>query len=237
MKANRNIVYYKVIDWTRRLYDKYLENPAYLDLEKHFPEYKLIEDHWQELRGEIEEIIQKSKPLPKFHEIDKGQNFISNNDGISWSLLSVKIYGMWNRHNVKQCPKTKALFENIKKVKTINYSILAPGKHIPPHRGPYRGIIRYQLALKVPKNGKCLLFVDHKPYCWEEGKSVLFDDTYVHEVKNETSETRIALLLDIKRHDLGPFLRIFDWFYYKLIQILILFGGIIRKSRIKDKYS
>lgn len=232
MKANRNLIIYKTIDWIRRLYDKNIDNPAYLDLDKYFPEYKLIEAHWEELRDEIKSIIESSNELPKFHEIDRGQSFISNNDGISWNLYAVKFYGMWHNHNLKKCPKTMALFENMRQVKTINYSILAPGKHIPPHRGPYRGILRYQIALKVPKSGNCLLFVDHKPHTWVEGKSVLFDDTYVHEVRNETEETRIALLLDIKRHDFGLLLRILDWFYYKMIQFVIIVGGGIRKSKV-----
>jgi aspartyl/asparaginyl beta-hydroxylase (cupin superfamily) len=232
MKANRNIIFFKAIDWSRRIYDRQVNNPAYLDPEEYFPEYKLIEEHWEELRDEIINIIETSKPLPKFHEIDKGQSFISNNDGISWNLFAVKFYGIWHKHNLQKCPKTKALFENMKQVKTINYSILAPGKHIPPHRGPYRGILRYQIALKVPKEGNCQLFVDHKPYHWTEGKSVLFDDTYVHEVKNETEETRIALLLDIKRHDFGPFLKAIDWIYYKMIQLVILTAGGIRKSKV-----
>ena len=30
------------------------------------------------------------------------------------------------------------------------FSILAPGKHIPPHDGPYKGVLRYHLGLVVP---------------------------------------------------------------------------------------
>ena len=232
MKANRNIILHSVIEWMRKRYNKNVNNPPYLDLDEYFPEYTLIEAHWEELRDEIENIISSSKPLPKFHEIDRGQDFISNNDGISWNLFAVKFYGMWHLHNVKKCPKTMALFRDMKKVKTINYSILAPGKHIPPHRGPYRGILRYQIALKVPKHGNCQLFVDNKPYIWTEGKSVLFDDTYVHEVRNETEETRIALLLDIKRKDFPFSLKIIDWIYYKLIQLAIIFGGGMKKSKV-----
>ena len=32
---------------------------------------------------------------------------------------------------------------------TAFFSILAPGKHIPPHRGPYKGLLRYHLGLQV----------------------------------------------------------------------------------------
>ena len=90
------------------------------------------------------------------------------------------------------------------------FSILAPGKHIPPHKGPYKGIIRYQLALKVPKSGECKLLVDNTPYFWKEGEGVLFDDTYTHEVVNNSTEHRIALLLDVKRKVPGFFMRQYD---------------------------
>jgi aspartyl/asparaginyl beta-hydroxylase (cupin superfamily) len=35
--------------------------------------------------------------------------------------------------------------------KTAFFSILLPHKHIPEHRGLYKGLLRYHLALKVPK--------------------------------------------------------------------------------------
>ena len=36
-------------------------------------------------------------------------------------------------------------------MKLAFFSILAPGKHIPEHRGSLKGVIRYHLALKVPE--------------------------------------------------------------------------------------
>ena len=41
----------------------------------------------------------------------------------------------------------------LKNVTSISISFLSPGKHIPPHNGPYKGILRYQLAISVPKRG------------------------------------------------------------------------------------
>ena len=68
------------------------------------------------------------------------------------------------------------------------------------------------------------LIVDGKDYFWEEGKSVLFDDTYLHEVQNNTDEMRIALLLDIKRKIPG-FLRYYDLFIFKLIQLILVLNN------------
>lgn len=232
MQKNRNSIFKKFRDWNLKFYQKRISNPAYLDLEKNFKEYKILEDNWKVIKDEIELIINLPKDLPKFHEIDDGQEYISDNDGVSWSLFNVKLYDMWHKENAQKCPKIVALLSKMKSVKSIYFSILDPGKHIPPHHGPYKGILRYQLALSVPKAGNCELFVDSKSYHWKEGKSVLFDDTYVHEVKNETNEKRIALLLDIKRADLGGFLYYYDKLIFKIIQILIIINKTFTKSTV-----
>jgi len=83
---------------------------------------------------------------------------------------------------------------------TAFFSILSPGKHIPEHRGVFKGIMRYHLGLKVPENAKdCCIRVDEVSAYWQEGKGMLFDDTYQHEVWNNTDEIRVVLLMDVIR--------------------------------------
>ena len=135
--------------------------------------------------------------------------------------------------NSTENPKTVKLLEPMKNVKGFYFSILAPGKHIPPHKGPYKGIIRYQLALSVPKNGECKILVDGNPHYWTEGKGVLFDDTYTHEVLNNTQEKRIALLLDVKREVPGFFMRQYDKLIFKTIQLLLILNNTFSKSSLK----
>ncbi len=36
-------------------------------------------------------------------------------------------------------------------------------------------------------------------YAWRDGEDVMFDETYVHWVKNETEKTRVILFCDIER--------------------------------------
>ena len=232
MQDNRNILFVKLRDWNLSLYRKFLNNPPYLNVDEVFPEYKVLEDNWLVIKDEIDSIINNTASLPKFHDVDEGQKFISNNDGVAWNMFLIKTYGFWNKKNIKLCPKTVDLFRSFKKVESISVSILDPGKYIPAHNGPYKGILRYQLALSVPKKGSCQIFVDNKPYSWTEGKSVLFDDTYVHEVKNETNEKRIAVLLDIRRNDLPFFLKIYDYFFFKIIQLLVIVNRTMEKSAV-----
>jgi beta-hydroxylase len=56
------------------------------------------------------------------------------------------------------------------------------------------------LGLQIPTDGNgCALVVDKREYRWEEGKAVVFDDTYEHFAVNMTDNTRIVLFLDYMR--------------------------------------
>jgi len=233
MQNNRNGLFRFFRDNNLKLYNSKIKTEAYLDLETYFPEYSILEDNWKDIQKEILGVMDSGKVLPKFHEVDDGQEYISDNDGLSWSLLNLMVYNMWHKKNTRLCPKTTFLLKKMKCVKGVCFSVLAPGKHIPAHKGPYKGIIRYQLALKVPKNGECKIFVDDVPYFWTEGKSVLFDDTYTHEVVNNTTEYRVALLLDIKREVPGFFMKKYDFFIFKLIQFLVILNNTFGKSEMK----
>ena len=231
MQKNRNWLFTFFRDKNLRYYNSKIKTPPYLDLDECFPDHKILEENWRGIKKEVMGVLASGKNIPRFHEIDNGQEYISNNDGVSWGLINLLIYDMWHQKNCALCPKTSSILKRLRGVKSAYFSVLDPGKHIPPHVGPYKGILRYQLGLSVPKNGGCKLVVDGKDYFWKEGEGVLFDDTYLHEVKNNTDEERIALLLDIKRK-LPGFLGVYDFFIFKLIQFLLLLNNTFKKSKI-----
>ena len=166
MQNNRGWLFKFFRDRSLKYYNSKIKTPAYLDLDKYFADYTILEENWKEIKQEIEGVINSGKTLPKFHEVDDGQEYISDNDGLSWSLLNLLLYEMWHEKNCDLCPKTTSILRGLSSVKSAYFSILAPGKHIPPHKGPYKGIIRYQLALSVPKNGECKIIVDDKDCFW-----------------------------------------------------------------------
>ena len=86
-------------------------------------------------------------------------------------------------------------------MKTAMFSILAPGKHIPDHNGPYKGVMRYHLGAQGPRADaeRCRIRVGDEIVTWAEGQSLIFDDTYEHEVWNDTDEERVVLFLDVVR--------------------------------------
>ena len=74
------------------------------------------------------------------------------------------------------------------------FSILRPGKHIPPHTGVTNTRAIVHLLLVVP--GQCRFRVGGETREWVEGEAFAFDDTIEHEAINESDKDRIVLIFD-----------------------------------------
>lgn len=163
-----------------------------------FPWAYELEANWQAIRQELDQVLPYAEALPNFQDISPRQGKIANDD--RWKTFFFCAFGYKSQQNCDRCPKTAELLEKIPGLKVAFFSILAPGKHIPEHRGKHKGIIRYHLALKVPEpREQCRIRVADQVAYWEEGKSLIFDDTFPHEVWNDTNDYRVVLFLDIER--------------------------------------
>jgi aspartyl/asparaginyl beta-hydroxylase (cupin superfamily) len=96
-------------------------------------------------------------------------------------------------------PKTAALIAGIPEavqsggVATLSW--LYGGTHIAPHCGATNKKLRVHLGVKVPKGAS--MRVGDRQIIWHEGRCVVFDDSFEHEVWNMSDEPRIVLLFDI----------------------------------------
>lgn len=163
-----------------------------------FPHLKVFEDNWQAIRLEVEEILRHREAVPLFHEISRDQKRISK--GSNWRTFVLYGFGQPATKNIKQAPVTAKLLSEVPNLQSAWFSILAPGYHIPPHRGPSKGFLTCHLGLIVPKNAdNCTLRVGGETCVWHEGKTFIFDDTYEHEVLNNTDEERVILLFHVDR--------------------------------------
>ena len=75
------------------------------------------------------------------------------------------------------------------------FFVFTPGTHLLPHRGVTNVRVVAHLPLIVPEN--CQLVVGGQPHRWQEGRVVVFDDTYEHEAWNRSGETRVVLIFDL----------------------------------------
>jgi ornithine lipid ester-linked acyl 2-hydroxylase len=163
-----------------------------------FPWIAHIEANWPVIREELERVLEDREALPNFQDISKDQIEITDDD--QWKTYFLYGYGFQARLGVESCPRTAALMREIPGMTTAMFSILSPRKHILDHRGPYKGVLRYHLGLIVPEDAaSCRIRVGEDFHHWEEGRSMVFDDTFNHEVWNDTDETRVVLFVDVLR--------------------------------------
>jgi Aspartyl/Asparaginyl beta-hydroxylase len=118
------------------------------------------------------------------------------------------------------------LFESIPFGYTF-FSTLYPKSHIKPHTAPMNLRLRIHLPLIVPSSSSssddgnkeddpktirrteskrplsCGIRVGATSRLWYEGKALVFDDCYEHEVWNDTNTNRVLLLIDIWHPDIS----------------------------------
>jgi beta-hydroxylase len=163
-----------------------------------FPFIESLEKHWGPIRAELERLLEARDHIPAFHEVSPDQKRISKDD--HWKTFILYGFGRKAERNCRQCPQTTRVLETIPHLQTAMFSIVAPGYHIPPHRGVTKGVIRIHLGLIVPKRSEqCFIRVGDQVRHWEEGKCIVLDDTYDHEVWNNTEELRVVLFIDVER--------------------------------------
>jgi aspartyl/asparaginyl beta-hydroxylase (cupin superfamily) len=176
-------------------------NQAILDTTL-FPWIASIESEWRSVRAELDEVLKFRDGLPNFQDISIEQKAITDDD--RWKTFFFYGYGARNDLNCQICPATSRVLERIPGMKTAFFSILFPGKHIPRHRGPYNGVLRYHLGLMVPEPENCRLVVGGIETRWQEGKSIVFDDSFQHEAWNDSDKMRVVLFVDFLRPLWGP---------------------------------
>jgi beta-hydroxylase len=163
-----------------------------------FPWVAHIEQNWTVIREEAERLLEDRDALANFQDISKDQIEITDDD--RWKTFFLYGYGFEAKLGTEMCPRTAALMRDIPGMTTAMFSILSPRKHILDHRGPYKGVLRYHLGLIVPRDKEaCRIRVGQDIRHWQEGKSMIFDDTFNHEVWNDTDETRVVLFVDVLR--------------------------------------
>lgn len=162
-----------------------------------------LEANWKVIRAELDQVLTFRDDLPNFQDISVDQASITDDDG--WKTYFLSGYGFRSDANCARCPQTAALLDRVPGLTTAFFSILAPHKHIGEHRGPWRGVLRYHLALRVPEpGGQTGISVGGQVAHWEEGRSLVFDDGYEHHAWNDTDGVRVVLFVDVIRPLKGP---------------------------------
>lgn len=163
-----------------------------------FPWVAALQARAPGIRRELEAVMSGAQELPNFQDILEEVRTIQRD--CRWKTFFLAAPGMDCRRNAARCPATMAALRGVPGLRTAFFSILAPGKHIPPHRGAYNGVLRLHLALQVPEPAeRCSIRVGDRICHWREGEALIFDDSFNHEVWNDTGGQRAVLFVDFAR--------------------------------------
>ena len=108
---------------------------------------------------------------------------------------------MRREQNHEKCPETSRILETAPLCRIpgnapeVLFSVFTAGTHLLPHRGVTNTRLVAHLPLIVPAD--CALRVGGELHSWEEGRIVIFDDSYEHEAWNRSDKTRVVLIFDI----------------------------------------
>ncbi|HWB63823.1 MAG TPA: aspartyl/asparaginyl beta-hydroxylase domain-containing protein [Chitinophagales bacterium] len=181
------------------------------------------------LENNVEAIIAEYKGIVQQQKLQSVQDFFVEQEKITdadnWQSFPLFLFGREFEENTRRCPETVRLLKGIDGMCAAMFSVLKPHATIKPHRGPYKGVLRYHLGMIIPEPaGSCYILVDGKQATWAKGRGLLFDDTHVHEVHNLCNEGRVILFVDVIRPLPFPLSRINN----------ILFDAIGRSEYVED---
>ena len=166
-----------------------------------FPEYKNIEPNWK-IFLEDYRTYKGSKEIYQYAAFYKTGTDIGQYG--NWKGGPLLLFDYEIVDNVKICQQTYDILKEIPNIKSVVFSVLGPGKYVKAHIGMYKGVYRGLLCLDVAKEGECWIKIEDRKIPFEVGKCVVFDETALHEVHNDTKQDRVVLYLDFYRPFKGP---------------------------------
>lgn len=123
------------------------------------------------------------------------------NEGAPWRLAPLVFKGGPADTIGAHFPRTVAALLRVPHLRSASWSVLGAGGWIPEHRGPNGGCLRMLVA--VDAEG-ARLTVDGTEAPFRDGEATVFDDTFLHSVRNDGDRRRVVLLCDLTRPVRGP---------------------------------
>jgi len=167
-----------------------------------FSELAEIQENWQVISKEVLALYEKGY----FETTSKAGENAYYDIGFrtfykyGWSKFYLKWYGGYtHRSAINLCPETVKVLKNISSVNGAMFAIMKPKSQLTRHLDPAAASLRYHLGLATPNSDECYINVDGATYSWRDGEAFMFDETYLHFVRNDTDQPRLILMCDVER--------------------------------------
>ncbi|XP_071026141.1 aspartyl/asparaginyl beta-hydroxylase-like isoform X9 [Oncorhynchus clarkii lewisi] len=174
------------------------KDTGYMDL------VKTLERNWRIIRDEAQSVMDRTTGLfvPEEENLrEKGE----------WGQFTLWQQGKKAGESCRSVPKTCGLLERYPEATgckrgQIKFSVMQPGTHVWPHTGPTNCRLRMHLGLVIPKTG-CKIRCTNDTRAWEEGKVLIFDDSFEHEVWQDADSYRLIFIVDVWHPELTQYQR------------------------------
>ncbi|XP_068504855.1 aspartyl/asparaginyl beta-hydroxylase isoform X11 [Syngnathus scovelli] len=183
--------------WQRSLYnvDGLKAQPWWTPNETGYTDLvKALEKNWKMIRDEAMAMMDQNTGqfVPEEENLrEKGE----------WGQYTLWQQGKKSGTSCQAVPKTCSLLERFPEATgckrgQIKFSVMQPGTHVWPHTGPTNCRLRMHLGLIIPKQG-CTIRCTDQTREWEEGKVLIFDDSFEHEVWQDADTFRLIFIVDV----------------------------------------
>jgi len=182
-----------------------LNSIPFIAREKHPNWCKELEANWKFILEEYK-LLAKPEAQYNWHDVGSGQRGSGHDDhrvvsGRSWK--EYVLFGSGSKESDCDAPMTKRLIKKLVPDAVslaqmgggeVIFSRLAGGTRINAHCGTTNIRLTAHLGLVVPESD-CHICVADEWHTWETGHIMLFDDSFEHEVINDSDKDRVVLLM------------------------------------------
>jgi aspartyl/asparaginyl beta-hydroxylase (cupin superfamily) len=123
----------------------------------------------------------------------------------AWDVFMLYERGRRHDDRLRRVPTVAEIVDRHRTVRSlaglVYFSRLAPHSRVAPHSGPTNMRVRVHLGIDVPP--QCGISVAGVGATWQADTCIAFDDSFPHEVWNDSDRERIVLVVDCWHPDLS----------------------------------
>ena len=167
------------------------------------PETAVLEAHSAAITNECDDLVLLGRL--RLHSQSPGGSLPTLTDG-DWNMFELWTHTRPHLGNLIEAPVTARLLSAMPNAVGHRYglayfSVLQPGVHVAAHCGPTNTRIRVHLGVRIPAGAS--MRVGNETRSWEEGRCLVFDDSWEHEATNPSGQPRAVLLVDVWHPELS----------------------------------
>lgn len=173
---------------------------------EHFDWVPMVEQQLPAVRDELQALIREEAEFVPYiseqgGESASGTDFSGLAGSMVWNAFHLNLGDRWVEDRCRRCPQTTEVMRAVPAARMrgsapeIMFSRLQAGGHIVPHFGLMNVRLTVHLGVIIPD--QCAIRVGDETRGWQEGRVLLFDDSFEHEAWNRSDRDRSVLIFEV----------------------------------------